>query len=214
MLQCILAHDSNYGVGFDDHLPDWTHTPDSKLDMKLFVDKTKNKTLIVGRKTYESLPSKLLKTRNRDFLIFSKKNFYETHRTVTNLFDLNNELKYTPKEKIVIGGRLIYNILIDYVTTAYVTVFNKEYTCNAFLTPKVMSFLENENIHTSITNGEATFKEYRRLFKCPYCSGNLTITTAGTMFTAFCPHCIFSLDHENYFNLIDTLKRKCKILAN
>ena len=53
MFNLIVAHNSNYGIGFEGKIP-W-HA-NAKSDLRLFRELTRNSILIVGRKTAEFLP--------------------------------------------------------------------------------------------------------------------------------------------------------------
>lgn len=72
-MKAIVAIDLNYSIGDGEGLVH--HEPD---DLRHFRKKTEGKTLIMGRKTYESLPKKLNKreivviTRNKDYICKDK----------------------------------------------------------------------------------------------------------------------------------------------
>ena len=60
MIKAILAHDAKYGIGKDNDLP-W---PKNEADMKWFKAMTLNHTVVMGRKTWDSLPFKPLPNRH------------------------------------------------------------------------------------------------------------------------------------------------------
>ena len=58
MIACIVAVDENFGIGSNNEL--LAHIPE---DLKMFKSITENSTVIMGRKTYDSLPKKPLPNR-------------------------------------------------------------------------------------------------------------------------------------------------------
>ena len=82
MYSAIVAVDNNWGIGYNGELLE--HIPE---DMKHFRELTEDNIVIMGRKTWDSLPTKPLP--NRDNLIISSTlhlNFseYEGYKTFYN----------------------------------------------------------------------------------------------------------------------------------
>ena len=91
-------------------------------DLKFFKNMTEGKVVVMGKKTYLSLPVRPLK--NRVNIVLTKdKNFAEQGVIVVNdLKMLFEELKkYNSHDVFVCGGESIYNQLKDYCDTAYIT---------------------------------------------------------------------------------------------
>lgn len=92
-------------------------------DMKFFKSHTVGKTVIMGRKTLESLPgSKPLP--NRDNIVITKsKNYSFENVTVCGSIDELLELlkKLNTDDVYVMGGESIYKELLPYCTKAFVT---------------------------------------------------------------------------------------------
>ena len=106
----ILATDENDLMGKDNTLP-WK-LPE---DLKYFKRMTLDKTLLMGRKTCESLPFPLPKRRNIVITrnkYFTKKGFEVIHN-LSELPDLD--------ELIVIGGSTIYTLLLPHSNTVLLT---------------------------------------------------------------------------------------------
>lgn len=96
MIKIIAACSSNGIIGVNNCIP--FHYPE---DLKHFKTSTLNSTIIMGRKTYESIGSKPLP--NRKNIVISK-NKIENIETYSNLKDALND-----KEDIwLIGGASIY----------------------------------------------------------------------------------------------------------
>ncbi len=98
----IAAMDANRLIGADNDLP-WQ----LPADLRNFKAATLGKTVLMGRKTCESLPFSLPKRRN---LVLSRnKNFHREG------FETIQDLKQLPDEEImVIGGANIYRWLLPY----------------------------------------------------------------------------------------------------
>jgi len=104
------------GIGINNQLP-WK----CKEDMDFFKEKTKNKYIIMGRKTFESMGSKPLKDRKTHFII--SRNEYQNYG---NVYYVNNKSKIIDYLRLsnisldqvfVIGGSEIYSLFekeIDY----------------------------------------------------------------------------------------------------
>lgn len=106
-------------MGRDGALP-W-HLPE---DLKHFKRLTLEKTVVMGRRTYESIGKPLPKRRN---IVLTRNTGYgpegvEIARSVGEVFDLTRE----EREIAVIGGAVIFNEFAPYVDTAFVTEVDAE----------------------------------------------------------------------------------------
>lgn len=109
MVTLLVACDENYGIGKSGKIP-W-HIP---LDLKLFKQRTTGHVVIMGRKTWNSLPIKPLP--NRVNIILSRKlssnnNFLVT-RNPNEAIELASKIA-SDKEIFVIGGADIYNVFLS-----------------------------------------------------------------------------------------------------
>ena len=97
-----------------------------KDDMKFFRETTLNHKVLMGRKTWESLPEKL---KNRENFVVSRnedsvntKPGPETaDKIITNLPKFISENKDTEEEIFVIGGGMLYLELLPYAKNIYLT---------------------------------------------------------------------------------------------
>jgi len=127
MLSIIVAKAKNNIIGKDNNLL-W-HLPE---DLKRFKDLTTGHTIIMGRKTFESLgrvlPNRkhIVFTQNADFKV-NDENVQIVHSMLEIQEYIENE-----EENFVIGGAMIYNLLMPYVTKMYVTQLDKEFEGDAF----------------------------------------------------------------------------------
>lgn len=127
MLSIIVAKAKNNVIGKDNKLI-W-HLPE---DLKNFKNLTTGHTIIMGRKTFESLgrvlPNRkhIVFTRNKDFKI-DDKNVEVIHK-VEDIKDIIEE----KDEAFVIGGEKIYKLLLPYAKKMYTTNINEEFDGDTF----------------------------------------------------------------------------------
>lgn len=122
MLNIIVAKSINNVIGKDNKLI-W-RLPE---DLKRFKALTTGKTIIMGRKTFESLgrvlPNRkhVVLTKNRDFMVDN-----DMVEVVHEVSDLKKYIE-SEEECFVIGGGVIYNILMPYTSKIYATVINEKF---------------------------------------------------------------------------------------
>jgi len=131
MLSIIVAKAKNNIIGKENKLV-W-HLPE---DLKHFKNLTTGHTIIMGRKTFESIGRVL---PNRKHIIFSQNPDFkvkdENVQVVHSLLEIQ-ELIEGKEETFVIGGAMIYNFLMPYVTKMYVTEIEEEFEGDTFF-PKI-----------------------------------------------------------------------------
>lgn len=110
----IWAQDKNGGIGKNGKLP-W-HISE---DLKNFKRITLNSTIIMGRKTWESLPVKPLP--NRDNIILSKTLVLDilTFKTYEDCID--NLSKRNISKVFIIGGRSMYKLFFNKADYLHIT---------------------------------------------------------------------------------------------
>lgn len=127
MLSIIVAKAKNNVIGKDNKII-W-HLPE---DLKRFKELTTGHTIIMGRKTFESLGRVL---PNRKHIIFSQNPDFkvkdENVEIVHSMLQIQEYIE-SEDECFVIGGAMIYNLLMPYVTKMYVTQINKEFDGDTF----------------------------------------------------------------------------------
>lgn len=111
MLRVFFISSLNGVIGGDDNLP-FYNLP----DIKVFLDKTRHHTVILGRVTYDKLPFNSSFFTHRDVVVVSKDGFIPRHNGITIVEDLDAYLKrMDPDEDIwVMGGASIYQIALKY----------------------------------------------------------------------------------------------------
>lgn len=114
-ISMIAAIAENYTIGKDNHLP-W-HLPD---DLKFFKDKTLNKPVVMGRKTYEAfgkpLPHRLniVLTRDKNYQVAEGCKVVNSVREVL-------EFAESQDETMIIGGEEIYRLFLPKANVMYLT---------------------------------------------------------------------------------------------
>ncbi len=92
-----------------------------KDDMKFFRETTKSHKVVMGRKTWESLPGKL---KNRENIVISRNPVPEADQSVNDLPDFINTHKDSGEEIFVIGGGMVYFEFLKYAKHLYLTEVN------------------------------------------------------------------------------------------
>lgn len=123
MLSISVAVCNNNIIGGDNKLL-W-HIPD---DLKRFKENTMGKTMIMGRKTFESLPGILpgrthvVLTRDKSFKVDS-----ENVIIIHSLEEILSTYSNTEEEVFIIGGGQLYKSTIDHCQKIYLTIVNKDF---------------------------------------------------------------------------------------
>jgi dihydrofolate reductase len=114
----IVAMDQHGRIGKDGKLP-WA----SPEDLKLFASRTKYSTILMGRKTFESLPNVL---PHRHHVVLSKQDHppQENVTFVKTRFDAIDSCTLQNKPVWVIGGASVYKQFLSMCESIVITHFN------------------------------------------------------------------------------------------
>lgn len=125
-ISIIVAIAENYAIGKDNQLL-W-HISD---DLKRFKQITSGNTIIMGKKTYYSLPVRPLKNR-RNIVITDIAG--ETIDGCTMAYSIDEAVSLCEKDKenFVIGGGSIYAQFMKYATKLYITKVHKPFEGDVF----------------------------------------------------------------------------------
>jgi len=128
MINLIVAISKNNVIGKKNDIP-WYYPE----DLKYFKRITTGKTVVMGRKTFQSIidrNGKILPNRN-NIVITRDQNFKYENVTVIN--DVKAYIKGLLDEEIfIMGGSEIYNLFMPYADKLYITHINKEYDGDVF----------------------------------------------------------------------------------
>ena len=128
-MKAIAAIDVNWAIGNKNRL--LTSIP---ADMKFFREKTMGHVVVMGRKTLESFPNGL-PLKNRVNIVLTANRSYRVKDAIIvhTKEELLEELKkYDSNELYVIGGGSIYEMLIPYCDTAYITKIDHAYAADTY----------------------------------------------------------------------------------
>lgn len=122
MLSIIVAKAKNNVIGKDNSLI-W-HLPE---DLKRFKQITTGHTIIMGRKTFESL-GRVLPNRHH-VVLCNDMTMNINNENVEVLEDISMLDKYikSNEENFVIGGATMYRLLMPYCTKMYITEIDKDF---------------------------------------------------------------------------------------
>lgn len=116
-MNIIVNVDKNWAIGFQNKL-----LVSIPADMRFFREMTTNKVIILGRKTLDTFPGgKPLKNRV-NIVITSKNCEIEGAAVVHSIEEAVEAAKqYNSEDVFVVGGASIYEQMLPYCDTAYVT---------------------------------------------------------------------------------------------
>lgn len=118
LISFIAALDQNNVIGVDGRIP-W-HLPN---DMKWFREQTLGKPIVMGRKTYESLPLKYRPLPGRHNIVVTRNLLYEVEgATVVHDFDDALAAAGDVAEVMIGGGGELYAQLLARADRLYLTV--------------------------------------------------------------------------------------------
>lgn len=130
MLTFVWAEDENGVIGQNGTLP-WS-LPN---DMKFFKEVTLTGNIMMGRKTFESIPNpplpkreNVVLTRNQDFeqegvIVFHSKE------------EVLNYAKNTDKPLHIIGGAVVFDLFVDEVDKLYRTLIHDRFEGDTYMSP-------------------------------------------------------------------------------
>lgn len=156
MFDIIVAADLNNGIGKNGSIP-W-HI---KEDMAFFKEQTAGNTVIMGRKTWESLPTKPLS--NRVNIVLSRDSSLILPKGVLLANSLNEALALSLDNAFVIGGSLVYNEAIIHPNCEYIklTRIFADYDCDTFFPNMPNNFkLVEAELHEDNSGIKYTFYKY------------------------------------------------------
>lgn len=169
MISAIVCVDENWGIGCNGDL--LVHIPE---DMKFFKETTMNSVVVMGRKTFDSLPNKPLPDRI-NCVVTSKANILE-YNSKDNYYLVNMDYvkknllpmfsKYSYLNVFIIGGGQIYKELLPYFECVYVTKVSHYYDNADTYFPNIDNMSEWEIMSTSEVKEHNDIKyqfyEYRK----------------------------------------------------
>ena len=125
----IVAVDDNMGIGINNKL--LCYLPH---DLKRFKAITTGYPIIMGRKTFDSLPQrKPLPKRDNIILTQQDRSLFPSNTTIIhNLEEALQIINDTSDLVFIIGGSSIYRLLLPYTNTIYLTELHSTYDADSF----------------------------------------------------------------------------------
>lgn len=117
----IVAYDLDRTIGRENKLPWENQLP---VDMRHFSRLTAGKSLVMGRKTFESLPDRFRPLPNRQNIVVSRtqqEGFNDVNTDLIGAGSLEDAFSKAHSEIMVIGGAQIYEQALPLVDRVYVT---------------------------------------------------------------------------------------------
>ena len=122
MISAIVAVDNNWGIGYNGDLLE--HIPE---DLKYFKALTTGHVVVMGRKTWDSLPKRPLLDRI-NYVITKEAKVSNNEVAYFNMDCIKMTMKkHADYEYFIIGGGEIYKQLLPYCDRAYVTKILKSH---------------------------------------------------------------------------------------
>lgn len=161
MLTFVWTEDENQLIGQANQLP-W-HLP---ADLKHFKAVTMGDAVLMGRKTYESLPIKplpnrrnIILTRNKDYVAPGAEVFH-SKEAILSAVDTDQQTLH------IIGGGEIYRLFIDEVDELYQTIIEGDFEGDTYFPTLDFSefelLSEKEGTVDEANRHPHTFYHYRR----------------------------------------------------
>lgn len=134
-LSILVAHDKQRVIGYQNQLP-W-HLPN---DLKHVKQLSTGHTLVMGRKTFESIGKPLPNRRN----VVLTNNHSFKHEGVDVIHSIE-EINNIPGQVFIFGGQTLFEEMIDKVDDMYITVVDGKFQGDTFFPPYTFEDWEVES---------------------------------------------------------------------
>ena len=125
-MDAIVAVDARWGIGRDGGL-----LFRISADLRRFKALTMGQTVVMGRRTLQSLPGGRGLPGRRNLVLSRQGNLAPEGAEVFP--DLDSLLAQAPEDACVIGGASVYQTLLDKCDTDYITKIHKAYPADCWL---------------------------------------------------------------------------------
>lgn len=156
----VVAVDQNFGIGKDGKLP-WHF----KKELQYFKDLTTStedpsniNVVIMGRRTWESLPSAFRPLPGRKNLVLTKQHHYEVAggaEICDSLEEALSTIDENTETVFIIGGANLFEQILHHPDLAgiYLTLINHKYDCDTYLPSIPERFSEKQLLHEENDSG-------------------------------------------------------------
>ena len=125
-ISIIVAVARNWAIGMNNQLL-W-HIP---LDFKWFKKQTSGRAVIMGRRTWESLPAKPLPGRKNIVITNDPRDCFPGTICVGSIEGAMDQMD-TDSENFIIGGGMIYRQFLPLAQKVYLTVVDKDFDADVW----------------------------------------------------------------------------------
>ena len=136
MIRAILACDQDWGIGKDGDMP-WPH---NSADLKWFKKMTIGQAVVMGRKTWDSLPFKPLPGRKNIVISNSMQSYREAEVVPTHIYKSRLATLSRTEAVCIIGGAQLIHDCLNTIDELWLSRIEGSYNCDAVL--PVESILE------------------------------------------------------------------------
>ena len=159
-ISIIVAIASNYAIGKDNDLL-WHISK----DLKRFKDITKGHYIIMGKRTYYSLPKRPLPNRTSLIITDVENEVIDNCLMAYSIEDAISKMD-DKNENFVIGGGSIYNQFMSHVDKLYITRVHKEFEADTFfpeISEQEWELVAKEDVNDDPQNDFTySFETYKR----------------------------------------------------
>ncbi len=128
-MNLIVAIDKNNGIGKNGDL--LCHL---SADLKHFKEVTTGKTVVMGYNTLISLPKSAPLKNRRNIVLYEKDIEIEGAEVCHNTDELFEKIKGLDSDEVfVIGGAMVYTLLMPYCDKLYITHIDRAFDADRFL---------------------------------------------------------------------------------
>lgn len=163
-LSIIVAMAENRAIGKDNDLL-WHLSSDLKRFKKL----TTGHPVVMGRRTWESLPKRPLPGRRNIVLTQNPDFVAEGAEVVHGVHELFSALKDCDDEVFIMGGAAVYKLLLPFTNRLYVTRVYRDFDADVFFPVIDMSEFNLVSLSDPMFDEESgldyAYEEYDRKFK-------------------------------------------------
>ena len=164
-MNLIVAVDKNWAIGKNGKL-----LLSIPTDMKFFRETTTGNVVLMGKNTLNSFPNGLPLKNRVNIVMTTDRNFDGKGSVVVHSLQeaLEEVKKYDSENVYVIGGANVYEQLLDYCDTAYVTYIDYSYEADKHfpnLDQKKEWILEEESEEQTYFDIEFYFRKYKKVTK-------------------------------------------------
>jgi dihydrofolate reductase len=146
MINIIVAYDKNLAIGKDNTLV-WRQS----ADLKRFKELTTGHTVVMGRKTYESIGKPLPNRRN---IVITRQDIKIDGVEIVNSIE---DIKNIKEDIFIIGGGEIYEKFIIFADRLYVTEIDCEIDADTWF-PKIdLNLWEIDSVEKHLSDAKNEF---------------------------------------------------------